>query len=190
MTFTRRTVLRGGGALTLAALSAPVRAAHLTVGPVSPPVPAPSLWLTRDDNSRIELRQHLTGKVTVVQLMFTSCSATCPLQGALFARLANKVRASDVQFLSISIDPENDTAPKLAAWLKRYAATSAWRAAIPRAPDVELLFDFFRGRVNGVDRHSAQAYILDRKARLAFRSSNLPPAADVLAALEQVARAS
>jgi protein SCO1/2 len=192
----RRAVLKAAGALAAGALAVPrlvssAQAAHVPEGPVSPPTPAPSLWLTRDDGARFELRQHLLGKLTVAQVMFTSCTATCPLQGALFAATARKAAGTagtEIQFLSISIDPARDTPAKLAAWLKGFGATAVWRAAAPKPDEVDKLFDFFRGRADGVDRHSAAAYVLDRKARLAFRSSDLPRSGDLLSAIGHIAK--
>jgi protein SCO1/2 len=37
------------------------------------------------------------------------------------------------------------------------------------------------------DRHTGQVYVFDRQARLVWRTSELPPAAEVMAALRRVA---
>jgi protein SCO1/2 len=172
-------------------LPARVSRAHAPpFGPVVPAAPAPSLWLRRDDRAEIELRQHLTGKITGVQLMFTACTATCPIQGALFAAVARRLRDPDFQLLSLSIDPTTDTPERLRAWLGRFEAPARWRAAAPRADGLDTVLGFFRGRSAGADRHTAQVYVIDRQARFAFRTSDLPAAAQVADVMAQVARRS
>jgi protein SCO1 len=160
--------------LSLAAHSA--FAAHDPFGPVKPPRPSPSMWLLRDDGARVEMRQHLLGKITAVQLMFTSCSATCPLQGALFASVTKRLRNPNVQLLSLSIDPTTDTPAALGGWLKRFGATKIWRAASPTPDDLDRMLNFFRGRAEGADRHTAQVYLFDEQARLIFSTAEMPTA--------------
>ncbi len=164
------------------------RAAHDPFGPVAPPRPSPSLWLLRDDGQRIEMRQHLLGKISAVQLMFSACTATCPIQGALFASVVRRVRDSQVQFLSLSIDPTTDTPTALRSWLGRFGAPAAWRAAAPAVDDLDHLLNFFRGRAAGADRHSSCVYLFDRQARLVFRTADMPTARHVAQILGDVAR--
>ena len=87
---TRRT------ALTLAAgwcLASAARA-HGALGLLDTPAPAPGLWLTLHDGRRAFLPDLLQGRITALQLMFTSCSAVCPLQGAVFATLQERLRSA------------------------------------------------------------------------------------------------
>ena len=103
----------------LAALAEPQATAqtaapsHEPFGPLRPPLPAPRLLLTADDGKRVELTERLRGRVTALQLMFTGCSATCPIQGALFAEVQRLLKgtAAHLRLLSISIDPLGDTQP-------------------------------------------------------------------------------
>jgi protein SCO1/2 len=183
--------LAGFAALPLAAQAGVLRPpGHDPFGRVEPALPAPSLPLLCDDAQQTDLRQILLARVTAVQLMFTGCSATCPLQGALFAEVARRLPGSTTRLLSISIDPLSDGAQALRAWLARFAATATtWRAAAPKPGDVDALLDFLRGRADGIDRHTTQVYLFDRQARLTFRTPELPPAGYVVDLLAAVARA-
>ena len=134
------------------------------------------------------MRQQLLGKTTAVQLMFSSCTATCPIQGALFASVSRRVRDSQVQLLSLSIDPTTDTPLVLRTWLTRFSAPATWRAAAPPADDLDRLLDFFRGRAAGADRHTAQVYLFDRQARLVFRTADMPTARHVADVLGEVVK--
>jgi protein SCO1/2 len=162
--------------------------AHTSLGPVRPPQPAPALRLVDEAARPFELVARLQGRVSAVQLMFTGCSATCPIQGALFAAAAPRLELPGAQLLSLSIDPLGDSPAALQAWMARFGAHPAWHAGLPRVQDVDALLDFLRGRSRGADRHTAQVYLFDRQARLAWRTVEMPPVAHLLELLAQLAR--
>ena len=167
--------------------------AHGGLGPVEPPRPAPALGLTLHDGRQATLPTLLQGRVTALQLMFTGCSATCPIQGAVFASLQRQVlgRVPGAQLLSVSIDPLSDDARALAAWRARFEAQPAWIAAAPPVRHAEVMLDFVAGRqanASASDRHSAQTYLFDAKARLAYRCAEFASAADIAAAMQALAR--
>jgi protein SCO1 len=163
--------------------------AHEPFGPLRPAQPAPSVWLTGDDGQRFELTQRLRGRITALQLMFTGCSATCPIQGALFGAIAPLVAGErKMQLLSVSIDPLGDSPQAVRAWLARFGAHANWHGAVPRVEDVDRLLDFVRGRAAGADRHTAQVYLFDRQARLAYRTADMPPARFVAETMAQLSR--
>jgi protein SCO1 len=187
--FTRRWLL-GAAAATLLPRKA---AAHGVLGPVEPARPAPALGLTLHDGRQASLPALLQGRLTALQLMFTGCSATCPIQGAVFASLQRQVlgRVPGAQLLSVSIDPLSDDARALAAWRARFEARPEWIAAAPPVRHAELMLDFVAGRpanASASDRHSAQTYLFDAKARLAYRCAEFASAADIAAAMQALAR--
>ena len=68
-------------------------------------------WITRDD---------LRGLVWVVDFIYTECTETCPLQSLEFARLQRDFgQAADLRLVSITVDPEHDTAEVLRAYAGR-----------------------------------------------------------------------
>lgn len=193
MTMQRRDTLAWLAALAapvaMAQTATPAAPAHEPFGPLRPPLAAPKLALTGDDGSRFELTDRLRGRITALQLMFTGCSATCPIQGALFGAVAPLITTQrEMQLLSLSIDPLGDSPQAVRAWLARFGATAQWRAAVPRVEDVDRLLDFVRGRAAGADRHTAQVYLFDRKARLAYRTADMPPARFVADTMDQLSR--
>lgn len=162
--------------------------AAMDVGPLRPRREAPDVRLLRHDGRALTLPAQLRGGFTVVQLMFTGCSAICPMQGALFASLqgllAAQADARDVRLLSLSIDPLGDDPKALSAWLKRFGADARWSAAAPLPQDLDRMLDGLgqRGTTTG-DRHTGQLSLFDRDGRLAWRTSELPPAREVSDAL-------
>lgn len=162
---------------------------HDPFGPLRPPQPAPKLTLTGEDGLRFDFGARLRGRISAVQLMFTGCSATCPIQGALFGTLAPLVAGQrGMQLLSLSIDPLGDNPPALRAWRARFGNHGNWQAAVPRADELDRLLDFLRGRATGVDRHTAQIYLFDRQARLAYRTADMPPARFVADLMNELSR--
>jgi len=81
--------------------------------------PAPEFALTNQDGKRVALRD-LRGKVFAITFIFAGCADTCPLLTAKMAGIQNKLGNAfgpQVNFVSITVDPERDT-PDV---LKRYA---------------------------------------------------------------------
>ncbi len=66
----------------------------------------------------------LKGKIIVVDFFFTSCPTICPGLARNMKRLQDSYKKNDniVQFLSISIDPERDSVPRLRAFADKYNA--------------------------------------------------------------------
>jgi protein SCO1/2 len=179
--------------LALLSLGASARAssaaAHSNAGRVLPRVAPPRMPLTLQDKKQTSLQKLLPGHVTALQLVFTRCRATCPIQGALFGAAAKELgeRLPQAQLISISIDPANDDPAALDTWLKRHGQSARWRAAQPTAKGVEAFMDFLKARANGPDRHTGQVYYFDRKGQLALRSVDFPPAQEVVRALGELA---
>jgi protein SCO1/2 len=189
----RRACLGLAGWLGAGAL-APVHA-HGLLGQVTPPLALPLVALTLDDGRRVPLASVLQGRLTALQLMFTGCSALCPVQGAVFAELqhlvlrgtapAGAVRPQALQLLSVSIDVLGDDARTLAAWRARFGAGPQWRAAVPDPAGIDPLLDLLRGRTGGPDRHTTQVFVLDGRGRLVYRCAELAAAESVAQVLRQ-----
>jgi protein SCO1 len=163
--------------------------AHDAVGRVDPPLSAPRLNIVPLDAPPNELPSLLIGRVTAIQLMFTGCSATCPIQGAVFGEVQRLLRgsAAHLRLLSISIDPLGDTPNALRNWLRSFGAEpSRWTGALTTARALDPLLDFLRGRATGVDRHTPQVYLFDRQARLRVRTVDMPSPAYVATAMREV----
>lgn len=187
---TRRHLLAGAAAgLAMPVWTGRARA-HGSFGPVQPALAAPALRLHDTAGRPAELAALLRGRTTALQLMFTGCSATCPIQGALFAQAQQHLAGGEPQLrlLSISIDPLGDDMPALRAWLARFGAQgSRWSAAVPGLNDVDRLLDFLRGRAPGVDRHTAQAFVFDRQARLVWRTEDMPDPLELVRLMQGIA---
>jgi protein SCO1/2 len=186
--FSRRGFLIGLGAGTL-----PVIRVGWAAGPdhgrIRPPLPAPDIALVAQDGAGTTLPRLLANRVTALQLMFTACTTTCPIQGAIFARVQKLIPdqlARGIQLVSLSVDPANDTSAALSRWLRRFGARPGWRAASPRPADVDQVRAFFGAGRTASDNHSTQVQLFDRSGALVWRTGELPEAEEVAGLLERL----
>lgn len=188
----RRGVMRSLIGAALASVL-PIRTwAHALVGAVRPPIAMPAINIVRHDGASVALPTLLHGKATALQFMFTGCSQTCPLQGALFAavqqRLPPDLRGR-VQLLSLSIDSLGDDPRALAAWLRQFGAGPDWIAAVPSAAGMDRMRAALQQSKDGRDNHTSQVFLLNREGLLVWATEDLPPVAVVLRQLVNIARA-
>lgn len=191
----RRRWLRGMTAWAALLPAAPITLhAHQRAGPVDPPRPTPAIRVTTAAAQQVDLAQQLRGRVTALQLMFTGCSVTCPVQGATFAvaqaRLAKAPRRA--QLLSLSVSPLEDDARALTAWLARFGADPLrWTAAVPVPAQADALMRFVEltpgAKAPAAAEHSTQVFFFDSQAHLMLATADLPSGdevAQLLGALE------
>lgn len=168
---------------------------HFPFGTVAPARPLPDWRLLTHTGHTQGLNQLCKGKITAIQLIYTHCSAICPIQGALFAQ-AQKLAAAkglrQVQFLSLSVDPLSDTAQVLARWLRAFDPGPDWLAAAPTVKDVQalqaLLTQGGEALGDSIDAHPGQVYFIHRNSALVHRSPSLPTAAHVVSVMQDLAR--
>jgi len=65
----------------------------------------------------------LAGRVWITNFIYTHCPDTCPLQSAEMAKFqADFAEDKDLRLVSITVDPERDTALVLSQYARRYGA--------------------------------------------------------------------
>ncbi|GIW73610.1 MAG: SCO1 protein [Phycisphaerales bacterium] len=70
----------------------------------------------------------LEGQVTILAFIFTNCPFACPGMTGQMLRLQDALQGTGVRFLSISVDPANDTPPVLREYAQRNGMdTTRWR---------------------------------------------------------------
>jgi len=154
-----------------------------------PPVLLPDFGVTDQLGKHVKFRQVLRGRISLVQLIFTTCSNVCPIQGATFSQLQEMIPAAQrdqVQLLSVTIDPFNDDSKVLASWLRQFEPRPMWRALRPDLSDIDLVRKLLNQNKSDVNSHLSEVLLVDASARLVWRSSELPSSealADKLLAL-------
>jgi protein SCO1/2 len=82
------------------------------------------------------------GKNVLINFMFTSCTAQCPLTTANLAKLQQALGSHagrDVFLISISIDPAHDVPATLASYADRHHVGPGWTFATGSQADVDLI---------------------------------------------------
>ena len=81
-----------------------------------------------DRTGRTVTRADLAGRFLVVDFLFTSCSLTCPVVNGHMAQIQQlTTNQPDVQLLSLTVDPRDDTTAVLSQYGLKYGAdTNRW----------------------------------------------------------------
>ncbi len=112
----------------------------------------------------------LNNKVWVTAFFFTTCSGICPIMTKNLKSLQDMYRSySDVEFVSISVNPEQDTPEALAAYAQKYAAdTNRWHFLTGSREDITRIAvrNFKVGSVDEPVFHSAYFILVDRRRRI------------------------
>ena len=117
----------------------------------------PDARLVDMDGNEVSLRERLaSGAPLMVNFVFTSCTAICPVMSANFAKVQAALagRSEALELVSISIDPEHDTPARLREYAAKFSAGPHWRFLTGSAETsiaVQRAFDVFRGDKMGHD---------------------------------------
>ncbi len=76
----------------------------------------------RSSEGKTITQADLRGKIWVVDFFFTTCSGPCPLITSQMRLLQDELVGSNVQLVSISVDPETDTPEALNDYASRVGA--------------------------------------------------------------------
>ena len=86
----------------------------------------PSFSLTNFDGSVITEKQ-LNDKISIVSFIFTQCEGACPIMSENISILQERFASSDdIQFLSITTDPDYDTLDILNEYSSNYSSNNNW----------------------------------------------------------------
>lgn len=158
----------------------------------------------RDQRDRAFRAEELRGSIWIVDFVFTSCPVVCPRLTARMAELQGRVEKLGklpvpVKLLSISVDPENDTPPVLAAYGAKYGAHDAtWTFATGKTEDLDrVVVQGFKQRYDKADptlgimevMHGDRFVLVDARADIrAYYDTAEPGALDrIVADVERVA---
>jgi protein SCO1 len=84
----------------------------------------------------------LKGKIVVISFIYTSCQDICPLTTAKMAQLEDKLEGAvgrDLTFISMSVDPENDTPERMKAFADAFDAGPGWLFLTGKLEDIRAI---------------------------------------------------
>jgi protein SCO1/2 len=129
---------------------------------------APPIRLTDQEGRDFDLAA-LRGQAILLDFIFTSCPGPCPILTGAHVRLQRRIPPAltgRVRFLSVSIDPLNDTPSKLRAYARSQGANlESWSFLTGSVDAVaEVLSGYHVGRVRLRDKtlnHTIVTYVID-----------------------------
>lgn len=111
----------------------------------------PQITLVREDNKSVSLPDEINdGRPVILNFIYTTCTAVCPITSRTFAQLQDKLgeERNKVHMISITIDPEEDTPARLAAYAHKFDAGPQWRfytGTSEASLAAQRAFDVYRG---------------------------------------------
>ena len=111
----------------------------------------PALKLARADGKRVTLAEAIDdGRPVMLNFIYTSCNAICPVTSQVFVEFREKVGAERdrINMVSISIDADQDTPATLTAYARRYGSAGVWAHYTGTSADMvdlQRAFDAWRG---------------------------------------------
>lgn len=129
----------------------------------------PDFSLTSDKGTTID-NNALAGKVWIADFIFTSCSGPCPVMTRSMAAVAKKLELHpEVNFVSISVDPETDTPEVLARYGEKFGANpERWHFLTGTVDAIQQLAvkGFMIGSVDDPVIHSTKFCLVDQKGQI------------------------
>jgi protein SCO1/2 len=133
----------------------------------------PDFSLTNQTRTRVG-RSDLLSRINIVNFIFTHCEGPCPaLTSQMVLLQKDWVSVPDVQFVTITVDPERDSPDVLARYTEqRKIDTSRWHFLTGESDRVfDLIKNGFRADLKESDgshevMHSLRFALVDRKGRI------------------------
>jgi protein SCO1/2 len=133
---------------------------------------APDFTLLDTSNRRLTL-SHIRGHVVLMSFIYTACATTCPLLTYRMERLQDRLKRAgfwprSASFLSVTVDPERDSAPVLADYAERFDAVDPnWRflrdEPVRLRPVLAAYDEWTKPLPDGELDHPARVYLIDRR---------------------------
>ena len=128
-----------------------------------------------DQFGRVFSEKSLEGNIYVADFFFTTCKTICPRMSRQMWRVQNKFeKDADVKIISVTVDPETDSVPVLAAYAQSYnAVKDKWFFLTgDKTQTYELARNgFFLAAIQGTKspeefNHSEQLVLIDKDRRI------------------------
>lgn len=112
--------------------------------------------VTQDNKSLLFYDDVLKGKIVILSFIYTTCRDICPVVTARLSQLEEKlgdIVGRDVFFVSVSIDPVNDTPEKLKEYANAFSAGPSWLFLTGKPADMEVIRYKLGERRENISQH-------------------------------------
>lgn len=111
----------------------------------------PDVTVVRADGAKVSFSHELDdGRPVLLQFVYTTCTTVCPLTSQVFADVQSELRheRNSAHLVSISIDPEQDTAERLEEHARKFGAGPQWQhytSSVQASVAIQRAFNVYRG---------------------------------------------
>lgn len=151
---------------------------------------APPVSLVKSDSNPVSFADLVDGsRPVVLEFFYTSCTTICGMQASTLA-LARKGLAKNAISISITIDPEYDTALRLKQYGSNFNPGSNWFLLTGRRSDIQRVLTAFDARPFADNKmlHRPIVFIRPAKGRQWVRLDGLATADQIVAAYKDAVR--
>ncbi len=117
----------------------------------SPVIKLSEIEIVDTDNKPATLATELNQGPVVINFIFTSCTAICPILSSTFSQIQKRfdeIKVPKIKLVSFSIDPERDTPERLKKYAQKFNAGARWKfytGTKQNMLNIEKIFGNFRG---------------------------------------------
>ncbi|MFQ5655726.1 MAG: SCO family protein [Planctomycetota bacterium] len=137
-------------------------------------------------------RDLIEGRTVVIGFFFTTCTTICPPLTATMAQIQDQLRGkgrSDIELISISIDPVTDTPERLRAWAASFGADPGWTFVTGDKNDIDELLKALDAFTPRPEDHAPILLAGNAGSGVWRREYALAPAGDLCEVIERIAGA-
>jgi protein SCO1 len=154
------------------------------------PVKVPDLPVLTQDGKKIYFYRDLVkGRTVVVDFIYTSCTAICSSMTANLREVQQQLgaAASQVELISITVDPKVDTPPVLKAFAKQFNTGPHWTFVTASAATIAKLQRGFTVSMARKEDHTPLVIIGNDSSGKWMRKFGLTRPEVIVAAIQQTA---
>lgn len=122
-----------------------------------------------NSNGKTFSTEELSGKYSVISFFFASCEEVCPKVNSSVASLNKKFgENTGIEFVSITVDPDNDNDSVLNAYKKRFNGSNNWVfLRMPIDSLVKITSEGFSvGHLSEPSLHSSRMILVDKSGMI------------------------
>ncbi|HEU4387573.1 MAG TPA: SCO family protein [Blastocatellia bacterium] len=146
--------------------------------------------LINQDGKEVRLYTDLLkGRTVIMNTFFTTCTSVCPPMTRTIERIQEWLGerlGKDALILSISVDPEVDTPPRLKAFADNFGVKPGWHLLGGKKENVQLALRKIGQFVEARDDHSTILIIGNERTGLWKKAFGLAKPSDLITVVESV----
>lgn len=142
------------------------------------------LTVLDQDGKRMRFRSDAIGNhITAITFTYTNCTTICPVLDSIFVRLQDLLGqklGSDVELITLSIDPTNDIPARLKQHAKKLKAKPGWIFLTGKKHDIDTILQGLDAYAPDIYNHPPTVFVGDGRKNVWKRLFGFPSAEKIL----------